>query len=319
MQGRATIRKLLRILAAIAILAVGVAILVTAIRSEQTVTRDYGAYWAAGQQLVHHQNPYDGPAIHRIQKQAGYLWDLPLFMRNTPLAFFIAYPLGFVGERSGLCIWMVVLIGSLVASIHMLRAIAGDPADRTHLLAYVFPPVMVCLSIGQLGILLLLGITTFLRFYRTKPWLAGFALIAIAIKPQLFLPFGVALFLWCLLEKRFRILAGAALVIGAALAFSLLVDPQSWTQYQAMIRAERIEHQYIPTLSMLFRLLVNGEGFWVQFIPSAIASVYAAVIMLRRHREWRWEVEGCNVLALSVMVAPYAWLYDEAVVLPLFC
>ena len=161
-----------------------------------------------------------------------------------------------------------------------------------------------------------LGITTFLRFYRTKPWLAGFALIAIAIKPQLFLPFGVALFLWCLLEKRFRILAGAALVIGAALAFSLLVDPQSWTQYQAMIRAERIEHQYIPTLSMLFRLLVNGEGFWVQFIPSAIATVYAAVIMFRRHREWRWEVEGCNVLALSVMVAPYAWLYDVAVVLP---
>jgi len=315
-QGSKRARKVLRVIAAGAILAVGVAILVFAINSQQTATRDYAAYWAAGQQLVHHQNPYDGAAIHRIQKEAGYQWDFPLFMRNTPLAFFIAYPLGFFGERSALCLWVVVLILSLVASTHMLRAIAGDPPDRTHLLAYVFPPVIACLSNGQLGIILLLGITTFLRFHRTNPLLAGIALIAIAVKPHLFLPFGVALLMWCLFERQLQILVGAALAIVAALAFSLIIDPQSWMQYQVMIRAEGIERQYIPCFSMLFRMLVNRNSFWLQFVPCAIATAYAAIVMFKRHREWRWEVEGCNVLALSVMVAPYAWFVDEAVVLP---
>jgi len=47
--------------------------------------RDFVVYWATGQQLVHHGNPYDVDAMMRIEIAAG----LPgkygvLFMRNPP-------------------------------------------------------------------------------------------------------------------------------------------------------------------------------------------------------------------------------------------
>jgi hypothetical protein len=52
-----------RVVAAILLLALGVCILDFAMTSGSAANRDFVCYWAAGQQLIRHANPYDGEAI----------------------------------------------------------------------------------------------------------------------------------------------------------------------------------------------------------------------------------------------------------------
>ena len=65
----------LRVLAAagmvLAIAVVLVAILVAGLTDKYAANRDFIEYWAAAQQLVHHQNPYEAADILRIERGAG--------------------------------------------------------------------------------------------------------------------------------------------------------------------------------------------------------------------------------------------------------
>lgn len=206
----------LRSAAALLMLAVGVSILAFAMRGSDVANRDFITYWAAGQQLVHHQNPYDGPEILRIEQAAGYAHDRPFFMRNPPTAFFLVLPLGFVGVRTGGILWSLALIAALMGSVRMLWILNGRPPDRLHMVGYLFPPALSCLLGGQIGIFLLLGVVLFLYFHQSKPFLAGAALLLCSLKPHLFIPFGVVLLVWIFVSKSYRILAGAAVALISA-------------------------------------------------------------------------------------------------------
>jgi hypothetical protein len=138
----------LKVVAAALMLACGITILTVAMNGNEAKDRDFIAYWAAGQQLVHHQNPYDGIGIHRLQHAAGYKWDRPFFIRNAPTALFLTAPLGLVSARLGAILWALALVAALVGSIRMIWIMAGRQPDRLHLLGYIFPP---CVSLPRSG------------------------------------------------------------------------------------------------------------------------------------------------------------------------
>ena len=110
----------LRIVAAGCMLAVGAGMLVFVASQNNAGQRDFISYWAAGKQLIHHANPYDGAAIMSLEHTAGYDLNYRLIMRNPPEALFMALPLGFVKPNAGLILWLIALLASLVASIRML-------------------------------------------------------------------------------------------------------------------------------------------------------------------------------------------------------
>ena len=130
-------------------------------------------------------------------------------MRNPPTAFFMAWPLGFVSARTGAVLWSLALVAALMISIRLLWIMQGRPADRLHLVGYCFAPVLACLLAGQIGIFLLLGLVLFLRFYKTRPTVAGASLTLCVLKPHLFLPFAVALCVWAIHGRAWRLLMGA--------------------------------------------------------------------------------------------------------------
>jgi len=247
-------QRFLRAAAAICILAVGVGVLLFAVDNSTAGKKDFIAYWAAGQQLIHGANPYDGSSLLRIEHAAGLDGDQPLIMRNPPVAFFLALPLGLVSAKVGIIFWLLLLIASLLISIRILWMLQGRPDDRIHLLGYLFAPVLACLMAGQLGILLLLGIVLFLRFHGSRPFLAGSALLLCAVKPHLFIPFGLVLLAWVVSQKAYRLLVGILTALLASCALSLCFDPHAWSQYEQMIRAAGVQKEFIPTLSILFRL-----------------------------------------------------------------
>src|SRR5215469_18287719 len=85
---------------------------IISILSDQVMgKRDFVVYWATGQQLAHHANPYDRDALMRIERGAGLPTQFgALFMRNPPPTLLLAYPLGFLNLRWASIAWSSLLL-----------------------------------------------------------------------------------------------------------------------------------------------------------------------------------------------------------------
>jgi len=312
----ALLQKILRGMAAAALFSICAGILALAMSNGNAANRDFVSYWAAGQRLVHHADPYNSLAILALEKSVGLRTLRPLIMRNPPFALFLTIPLGFVSEKTGVVLWSLLILASLMVFIRLLRGIHGDPQNRLHLIGYLFAPSLACLLAGQTSSFALLGLTLFFYFHRTYPWLAGAALLLCALKPHLFLPFAVALIYWIVAEKSYRVLAGAILALGIACAVPSLFDANVYSHYSAMMRTAGIAAEFVPTLSEIFRIAINPGVAWLQFLP-AVAGCLWALWYFRRHRDhWDWQRHGALLMLVSLLVAPYSWFTDEVVVLP---
>jgi hypothetical protein len=304
-------------------LVAGLALAVTAIfllavpmAGKMTGSRDFVAYWATGQQLVHHANPYDHDAVGRIEHAAGLTVKGVLLMRNPPWALPLAYPLGFLGLRLAAILWSLVLVACLLVSVGLVRAMHGSPPGVVHWLGLAFTPALICLTMGQTSLFALLGLVLFLRLHHTRPFLAGASLWLCALKPHLFLPFAAALALWIVISRSYKVVAGAVAALAASCAIATLIDPASWTAYTAMMRAPNIEKEFIPCLSDALRIWIWPQATWLQFLPAALACLWAIWYFWTRRRTWNWVTNGSPLMLASIVAAPYCFLYDQGLAIP---
>lgn len=298
------------------ITSVTVLILLAVVYRYSPGTRDFIEYWASGQLLVHHQNPYDPAAILKLERGAG----LPeskgaLVMGNAPPSLSLIYPLGLFSVRTAECIWLVLLIASLILALRSVSQHPGNPKPYVWALVCGFAPVLACLTLGQMAMLVLLGFALFLRFHRCRPFMAGASLCLCLLKPQLFLPFGIVLALWIWRNRQLRMLAGALSAMAASVLLSLWLDPACWNQYFAMMRLERYDRAAIPCFSVVLRDLAGGSTM-LQYLPGAVACVWAGWYFLRRRNDWDWIRDGSLVVLVSVVVAPYSWFVDQCLAVP---
>ena len=279
-------------------------------------TRDYVVYWATGQQVAHHADPYDGVALLKAERSAGFpASNQTLYMRNPPWTLLLVYPLGSIGARAGWVIWSLLLVGCLVSSVHLLWHMYGRPGNRRVLLGYSFAPALICLIYGQTSLLALLGLVLFLRWHGTRPFLAGISLWLCALKPHLFLPFGVVLLAWIIVSRSYKILAGAATALAASCALAFVIDPMAWSQYAQMVPSG-IETDFIPCLSFLLRHWTRPQSMWIQYIPAVVACAWAFLYFWQRRNHWDWTKDGTLVLLVSILAAPYCWLFDQVLAIP---
>jgi len=290
---------------------------VVGLSDKNAAARDFISYWAAGQQLTHSANPYDFGAVRELELAAGRNANEPLLvMRNPPVAFFLAWPLGFVSPKTGLILWLLTLLGFLSVSIWVLWLLNGRPDSRLHLLGYMFAPALACLMAGQFGIFLLLGVVLFLYFHQSRPLLGGAALLFCALKPHLFLPFAVVLLAWTVHQRSYRIVAGFFAALAACCAFSFCLDPRAWPQYSQMMHAGGAVNEAVPVLSVTFRNLIDRRAVWLQFLPQACACAWALWYFWTRRNRWNWMDHGLLLLLVSAMCTPFGWFTDESMLLP---
>ncbi len=300
-----------------AMLSFGISILSLSLRSTGNAAhKDFIAYWAAGHLLVEHGNPYDTTAVLKLERSAGFVLAEPIFMRNPPYALLLAAPLGFMGPNFGAVFWSLLIVASVVVSIRLLRVLHGSAEDSCHLLGYLFAPVLSCIVLGQTSAFVLLGLTVFFTVHGKRPVLAGISLLLLTIKPHLFCALGVTLVAWLITRKQYRTIGACCLgLIGCSFA-TLAFFPSVWTDYWNVLAAAQAESQLIPTVSAMFRLTVGRGAAWTQFVPAALACVWAVYYFWRQKARWDWMLHGSFVLLVSVLTAPYSWLPDEVVVLP---
>jgi hypothetical protein len=279
--------------------------------------RDFVVYWATGQQLVHHANPYDPGAMARIEQGAG----LPsgygvLYMRNPPWGLPIAYPLGLIGVRVGTLLWSLVLLGCLWGSVQMVWQMHGRPRRLLNFLGLSFAPALMCLIVGQTALFALLGLVLFLRLHRTRPFLAGMSLWLCALKPHLFLVFGVVLLAWVVLTRSYRVVLGAAAAFAASLAVTWWIDPTAWADYAQMMRTVGIENESIPCWSVALRLWITPQATGIQYVLPVLGCGWALAYFWKRRDGWDWARDGGLLVVVSLFVAPYCWLFDQAIAIP---
>jgi hypothetical protein len=278
--------------------------------------RDYIQYWAAGKQLVHHANPYDVQQIFLIERRAGIKRNEPYVSLSPPVALEFALPLGLLSAKTGLIIWEIAQLASIAISTWLLWRMFGKPDSRFHLLGFGFAPVIACAMAGQLGTFFLLCFVLFLHLHYKRPFFAGVILMPFALKPHLFVPFLVTIVVFCLIRRQFSILVGAASGLAASCAVSLLIDPRAWAEYRAMTSSVQIMDAFVPTLGMTLRFVLARSATWIDFIPVVLGCAWAGWYSWSRSSRWNWLEDGSLVLMVSVVCAPYAWVFDQPLLFP---
>lgn len=278
--------------------------------------RDYIVYWATGQQLVRHGNPYDPAAISQIEHDAGFQGGDSYYMRNTPWALPLALPLGFIGPMAAALPWSLLMLGLLALSVRILWRLYGGAPNTLDWLGYCFPPALWCVLLGQTSILLLFGFTLFLRFHKTRPFVAGAALWLCSIKPHLFLPFALVLLLWIFIARAWRILAGAVTAFAAGAFITTCIDPAAWSQYAYYMRTSVVTREFTPCLADLLRDSIKPTAEGLAFVPVVLGCLWALAWFWPRRRHWDWLEQGPLLVLVSLLVAPFGWIFDQSLALP---
>lgn len=311
------LKRALRVLVALVIIAITFAILTIGMTSTGTTAhKDFIAFWAAGRLLIRHANPYDAAAVFPLEKSAGYSEAQANVMRTPPYALWLCILAGLLSPVKAAAFWMLLIVASIVSSIRMLWNIHGRPPDRLHLLGYLFAPTFACTVFGGGSGFGLLGVVGFLYWHRSRPFLAGLCIVLLAFKPQVLLPFGLVLLVWIVVRRTYRVLLGAILGMAMAMAVALWFRPSIWSDYLPNFRGAVSGGVLTPTVSTLLQMEFGRHAEWVQFCPAILGGIWAICYFARHKAQWDWNRHGPLLLLVSVFVAPYSWFPDEIVVLP---
>jgi len=281
-----------------------------------SVSRDYVFYWAAGQQVVHHLNPWDPAMVSQVEHAAGFKAQGSYYMRNPPWGLILAWPLGLLPALAGALPWSLMMLAAAWLSARLGWSTLGQPGNHVQWLAFAFPPALQCVVMGQTSVFPLLGLVLFLRLHRSRPFWAGASLWFCMLKPHLFVPWALVLFAWIAVTRTWRILAGGAVAMAASGLVTEALDPQAWSQYLQWARASGVSSQYIPCLSVELRNHLTPGREWLAFAPVAVASVWALAWFWPRRHTWDWMGDGNLLILVSLVAAPYCWFSDQSVAMP---
>jgi hypothetical protein len=278
--------------------------------------RDFVSYWATGHQLVRNGNPYDRDAIAAIEHSAGLDARAVLIMRNPPWALPLVLPLGFFGLRIAAILWTLLLLACLLLSVRLVYQIHSSPPNHIHWLGFAFTPCIICFTMGQTSLFALLGLVLFLRYHSSRPFAAGAALWLCALKPQLFLPFAVALAAWIIVSCSYKLLAGSVAALAFTSAVAFFIYPHAWRDYLQLMRSPAVENDFIPCIPDVIRHWFFPQSAWPQYLPAALCCIWALVYYWRRRATWDWASNASPLMLVSLLFAPYCWFYDQCLAMP---
>jgi hypothetical protein len=237
-------------------------------------------------------------------------------MANPPSTLQVIYPLGFLGATAAQWVWLLLLLFSLVVSVRIIWNLHGRPNSIVNVFAYSFVPVLSCILSGQITLFILLGLALFLKFHQSKPFFAGVSLWLCMLKPHLFVPFGLVLILWAIRTRGYKVLAGASASIVVSTLTVMLIDPNVWGQYMQMMKTARVDRLAIPCASVMVRQFVPPHTVWIQCLPVGLGCVWAVWYFLKHRENWNWVERGSPLMLVSVLLAPYTWFMDQAILIP---
>lgn len=304
--------------AALLLLAFALAVLSIGIIARAPLHNDFVEYWAAGSVLLAGGNPYSPAAILSAEAATAFPGKRPLLMWNPPWTLPLLLPFGTLSYARASAAWLLLSVPIVFACADFLwREYGGEPRRRWlgWLLAATFFPLLTALGLGQIGPLILLGLTLFLRYHASRPLLAGAATVLVAVKPQLLYLFWVVLLLDCVQRRRWRLLAGAGGALLLASVLPALLDPDLWRNYLDLAGSGEVLRNPSPNFGTLLRMQL-GDHAWLQFAPMLLGAAWGVLFWRARRCSWTWSGQLPLLLLVSLVTTVYGWLFDQIVLLP---
>jgi hypothetical protein len=104
--------------------------------------------------------------------------------------------------------------------------------------------------------------------------------------------------------------------MAVSLGITWLLAPAAWSQYEQMIRISGIENEFIPCLGVALRLWINPQWTVLQYLPAMAGCIWAAVWYWSKRSRWIWKSDGSLLMLVSLVCAPYSWLFDQTLAIP---
>ena len=286
---------------------------------------DFVPFWAGGRLNIAGDNPYDPQNIEQLQIAAGgepsgsYTISIVL---NPPWAISLVMPFGYIDYKLSRIVWLISSILLILLSSQLLwKIFSGNDKQRwlALLVAFIFAPTISVLEVGQIGPLLLIGLTGFLYFsvVNRKDWLAGPFLALASIKPQVTYLFWIALLLWVIRERRWLLIVSTSLTVILLTMIAMVFNPHIIQQYISMLQTYRIVDWANPTIGAYLRYFWFGiDKFWLQLIPPFFGGLWLIYYWYKKHTSWKWVDEIPFLLLISQITSPYTWTYDLVILIP---
>lgn len=301
-------------------------------------TVDFSQYWSAFELLSRFENPYDPDLLYGVQQQLGQKPDTLIAMWNPPWLLVLLSPLlSLPFERAAgswflLNVSFIFMIGILLE--HVFANTALEKSSAVHrkalLLGVFFFPFIETLAWGQLSLLLLLSLACFMYFHsQGKFFTAGVFLVPLSTKPHLFLLFGILLLYRAVRNKEFAVILGASASTFFFIAITQLRFPLA-IPYWIFSNISSPHHQFLvnvtewqsATLVGISRsalvFLGQGAAVWPMVVIPVFACVAFASYLISVRPRLEFAESVCCTLALSYVVAPYGWMYDQCILFPLY-
>ena len=277
----------------------------------QSRVSDFDAFYLASQLLLRGDvaASYDYPQYVRQQiellgQDHHLVWSYP------PPYDLVVAPLALMPRGVAFGLFFAI---TTLAYLWAMRRLAG--ARLVTMLLLLMLPICGVVLFGQNGLLTgaLAGLAVIgLRDRQT--W-AGVPLGLLVIKPHL----AVALAIYVVIDRRWRVFAAAALTVGiACLLPALLIAPDIWSLFAAGIRttASLLQSDFYPFRRMVsLYSAIRSAGLPAALAlagQAAMAAASLAAIWLAQRRLPPVEALGTAAM-LSLAISPYAYDYDVPV------
>ena len=294
---------------------------------------DFAEYWSAFQLCVQNKNPYSPALMLETQRVFGPRTE-PMMMWNPPWLLALFSPLLAFDFTNSAKVWSVAnAVAYLSAAVITLASTETVQRKRIQLLAtcalftLCFPPIWMCLKLGQIAGFLTFGLSLFIfgiKHQKRVP--LGLSFLFLSLKPHLFILVCAFLVWWVVREKRFIWIIPSLSPFLGLIVLTGFIAPHSLTSWIAVINnQESITGVLSPNewitaslLSLATNILFPDDAPLrlniIQLLT--ILSVLAMFFYLTKSRGPTLTDERISLItALSVALSPFSWFFDHAVLL----
>jgi hypothetical protein len=277
-------------------------------------------YWAAAKLIAVSDNPYDAARIAEIQLSeptTGSTIPAPILMWNPPLVVpFIAF-MGELDFDDSRVIWSIMTMLAGFVSIVLLVSIEKFSVNWRLLLSLVtFFPLMSVLQFGQISWVLILSLALALYFLKKgQHLLVGLSLSLFLVKPHLFYLGYLSFFVLAPGHDRVRFILG--FLSGGVFLGGLaeVIAPGVWAQWIQAFGKPPTDF-LTPTLGSVLQGILSVRSDLILYLPAAF-SLFLIAVFRNSYLCRNILKDPVAIAALSLATAPYGWVFDQIVLMPL--
>ncbi|KAA3646596.1 MAG: DUF2029 domain-containing protein [Chloroflexi bacterium] len=295
------------------------------------VYSDFTMMWLGGKGILDGAdlyNPVDWKRLHDLY--APIYRDNPIFLFPMPAAFLFV-PFALMPVNLGATLWLLlgelflfVVIGDFVRKLSIRHPLA---LLGLFLLVAFFSPIPIIILTGQYSLIMLFLLWAVYAFMkRGQDLLAGICLTLLILRPNPFVILLPVLLAWALWKRRWTFFVGNGVSGLFLLAITWMMRPgwlTLWLEY--VVGNSGKIHDYGPITPTLWGIVSDLGRSLTLNMQTAISAALSILIilvvlwMVLRHRSLALDAVLAVSMALSLFVTPYAWNYDQVLLLfPVF-